>query len=338
MSKNKSQNRDNTLKVAVGFLAVFTVVVAAVLIVNARSLGFIGTVDGTRIPMEQFRFQNMLDWDMLGDMAWMVDEYDVAEMTLRNLADLYIMANRADSLGISLSAEDIREAHADAQRSRANLEQMWGFDVIADIGFSNRSFNNFMEKFTLAVLVSEHIGGQFYISDEELVASFEEFVEERADDFRVPYVYFVEVPDYEEGEIIRDMLMMGADIREFMLDNLDEGATVEDVQTERLYEVFGVTFEMWEAARTSPENSLLGPMATEHGTFGVFLSTEIVLDLPEFEDWKEFELADLEQEYFQNHLAIWRNAAEITKNTRVFNRFFQMPTPDPDIDFEIVEE
>jgi len=326
-NKSATRKNDNFLRnVIIGFAA-FIVVLAAVLVLNARSLGFIGTVDGERIPMEQFYFQRQLVIEQLGFDAWMMTETQLSEITFQALVDIYIVAGWADEFNVVMTPEQISLAQgfADAFREDFTWDDV---DQIAGMGFSRAGFNSFIEFLVLEDAVRTAIVEGIEIpSDDELYEAFEEFLLENRELHYVPYVYLVEVASMAAAESLLTRVVMGDNIREVIIENLGLDISADELESVNIFD-YDISQEMLNAARETAPDSLaidplteLGVFEMINGNFAFFVVDRIDYDPPSMEEWEEWYIASLGWEYFDNRLALARSQVNASRNQRVFNSF-----------------
>jgi len=326
-NKSSTRKNDNFLRNAIIVFVAFIVVVAAVLVVNARSLGFIGTVDGERIPMEQFYFQRQLLIEQLGFDAWMMTETQLAEATFQSLVDIRIITGWAEEFDVQMTPEQITLAHGFADAFREDF--MWdGVDQIAGMGFSRARFNSFLELIVLEDLVRTAIVESIEnLPEEELEEGFAEFLVEAREHHYVPYVYLVEVASMAAAESLLTRVVMGDDIREVLIENLGLTYTADELESVDIFE-YQITQEILDAARLTLPGQLaidpltdLGVFEMLNGSFAFFVVERIEYEPPSIEDWTEWHLANIGWDYFDNRLALARAQTDTSQNQRVFNSF-----------------
>ena len=327
MSKHKSQKRDNTFKIAAITFAIIILAVGTALVINSHTLSFIGTVDGQRLPMAQFHFQENTMWEQLGDMAMFIDQRTFAEMTFESLADMHIIANRgAGDFEVVMTSEDIAESRAWADTVRRELMFMdhgGERDLIAEMGFSRSAFYSFMEMMALVNLIYDEVVESVDISEDELSDLFDAYIDEYRDEYRVPIVYAIEFMNMFEAEAAREQLLFGTDPRQLIFEGIHNVAEyMEEIEPRHIlnYTHF-LTQEMWDTTRETPIGRITEPMESTFGHYVIFVVEGEEYQLPELENWSAMHLAERGHELFGNYLDMWRNQAAITQNNRVFNRF-----------------
>lgn len=327
--KQSSRNKDNTIKIAVGIFAAFIVIMGTIMFINNRSLSFIGTIDGTRIPISQFHYQWEMTRDQLGDWLWMMDDMSIAEIAFESLTEIHVLAGRADELGIFLSTEDIENARAEADNIRAWFT--WeGQDLIAQMGFSRAAFYRYVEMQTLAAMVAEEVAGRVEITDERLAQDFEDYKNENSQNYWQPFVYFVERASFEEAQGEWENVLFG-DIREIIR---GEDENVADILPLPLNN-FPVSQEIVDFAMTLEAGTLTEVTSLTNGNFGFYLIERFDFAFPEAEIWKPWHEDNLRFEHYRQYLDLWLAQADAQRNERIFRDFWQMPQPEMDIDFDV---
>jgi hypothetical protein len=338
-NKHKSRKRDNTIRIAVGIFAAFIVIVGTVLLINNRSLSYIATVNGQRIPIEQFHYQ----WDMTENAAWeagwrmFLSDMDIAEWALDSLVELHVVAARADEVGAALSAENIEQARQEADSLREWFT-FQGQDGIARMGFSRASFNSFIEMQILAGLVAEEVAGRLEISEEELAAAFEEYISINSQNYIEPLVHFVEHEDLETTQNFREGVEISvADIRGFIRTEVEIQSLedIEPVPFSQLVHFLGLSQDIFEHALTMHPGELSELMPLPGGGFGFFLVDRFEFVFPEAEIWKAGHESELRFEHYRAYLEFWLDQAEITRNERHFRNFAEAGGLDFDFGPEI---
>ena len=336
--KNTSKKRDNTMKGAIIAFLVFVVAVGTALAINAHSLSFIGTIDGQRVPMEHFHFQHYMVRDSLGENLWFMDERTTAEIAFESLVEFYNAAARADELGIYLSSDDISSARELADGLREEFIAIYGSDQISLMGFSRSGFYSFVEKITLAGLVSLHIQNSVEFSEEEIQAAFNEHLEEHADNFLIPYVFVAEVETIEEAmEMHRQIHQLNYSILPFVAQSRGYEGDPEDMESRPFYE-YSISEEIWNFAIMMHPGMVSEIEPGFGGGYFMFMIDEHVEELPSIEDFENWYTEMRGSELARNYADVWMNQTSIEQNTRVFNRFpsFDMPAFDMgDIEFEL---
>ncbi|MCL2575203.1 MAG: SurA N-terminal domain-containing protein [Defluviitaleaceae bacterium] len=323
MAKNHQATRkDNSIKIAVIIFIAFIVIVGAALFINNRSLSWVASVDGERIPMAHFWYQYDRTAEQLWEFAWMLQPGDVEEIALGGLVDLYAVTARADEFGVELTREQIDMARSDATAIRAHM-MIDGDDIIRQMGFTRSSFYSFVEMMALYSAVYDTIASRREVTEQEFIDGIAAYIEENAQEYRNPFAHIVETETEEEAEVLRERILAGESITDIMLE-LNEEANTTSVH------VSNTNFfaETWEEAHFMNEGdiSLVVPLA--NGMFGVYQIERIEYDEIDEEAVRETVEAQVRHAHFREFANMWAEQAEVVRNTRV------LPYPQPS-DFEV---
>jgi len=330
----RANSHDKTIRNVVIVFGAIILILGAIMIWNNRSLSYVGTVDGQRIPTPNFHFmfheyQEELWWR--GMMVTPENEAEVVDEVFERLLNIHLTARWAEDLGISLTAEH-REIVDERIESYRAAYAAPDFDLLSAWGFSNASLRRFVEQRVLFDLVYEYITGRYEITEEDMIQAFEEHLAENFFDFSEVFVYYIEVGTQELADNIMTQLVFGADIVELLRDHSivfepemmrtgSDGLITEsiNIRTTNLDD----DTEQLRLVYDADIGTLMGPLELPNGNFAIIEVAEI----NEFiEDFEEHEIQFREHHewqsrllYFHNELLTVRGDIEIRRNSRILS-------------------
>ena len=339
----KANSHDKTIRnVIIGF-SVIILIVGALLIWNNRSLSFVATVDGQRLPVEHFFYFRDQAWGELAQfaMGFGMDMNDpmmldwAIEMGFESLVSFHLTTTHAGQFGLSVN--DVDSA---AVQERMDFIREWYFDprwpdhdAIAEMGFTNRSFRQFVELLLLEEKTREHIGSLAVITDEILAEAFQERLEANLAHEIDVQVHHIQTETREEAEALRERVLAGEDILELMR----EYSLVYDPDAEERFDEFGeiittININNLHVAGDSEYAEIWLGLNREAGDVSdviqlfddtyAFFRVETITDNRDLEqmeiDFNEQHERQLRNDYFFERLAEWAEDIEIVINERVF--------------------
>ncbi|MCL2396523.1 MAG: SurA N-terminal domain-containing protein [Defluviitaleaceae bacterium] len=336
--KPRANNQNNTMRSVIIIFSAFVLIASALLIWNNRSLSFAGTIDGERVPMPYFNFMwnNWME-RMMWEFQMPNDEEsrDLANMMAwDDLVDQTLVVNQAAERGISLTDEDRARAAEIAENMRAaqTFDDGFGntFDGIREMGFTNASFRRFTERMVLHDLVYTDVTAVIQPSEEELAQALADYMTEHFLDFRSVFIHLIEVQTQEQAQGFFAQVATGADFAEIMREyslayNPELLSVDEDGELIEAVHIHATNLahspEHLEMAHAMEVGSISDIIELINGHFAFFEVVNIEDTLPEDieDDFNEFHIENLRNEYFRNSIVIWREHAEISQNRRLFN-------------------
>jgi len=342
--KPKANSHDNTIRnVIIGF-CVLILIVGTALVWNNRDLNHVGTVDGERMTLTHLNFyfneaqeQLMFQFQMQPSIEM---ESWAREIAFDTLVDLYVVTGRAAGLGVALTDEDqatVQEL-VDLNRQMFVIEE-FDIDMISAMGFSDRTFRQFVEKLVLYDLVREHALADFVLDEVALTEAYEQYLEENFLFLTDVMVHYIEVETQTLAEsILTQMVTAGTSFAELMREHSiayepglmpvdDDGEIIETVNVR--FTNLAQNTDHLALAYGMEVGNISSVLELDNGNFAIIEIVEInemVEDFEEFErEFREWQEGMWREESFRDIANTWRAEANIARNTRIMG-------PEPDFE------
>jgi len=338
--KPKANSHDHTIRnVIIGF-SVIILIVGALLIWNNRSLSFAVTIDGERIPIEQFNFYHNQAWNTLWEWGMMPGPETEAwtmEIAFESLVSLHLTSARASEFGFSLADVDADEVTEEMEFLRMILQTHEG-DIIPRLGFTDAAFRQFVELRMLQGLVHEHITSLVEVDEEELEQVFEDFWEENHMHFTEILVHTITVETRAEADELHSRIVNSNEsfvelMREYSNTFNEEVLPLDDAGNPILAEnIHASILGQWgqehiELAHDMEVGDVSEVLSIAGGSWVIFEVAEVNptldgLDRLELEiNVKAEHEAELRNAYFHERFELWRENADIVPNDRILSGF-----------------
>lgn len=334
--KPKANNQNNTIKKIFTSFVIILIVFSTALIWNNRSLSYIGTLNGNRIPIEFYNLifsQMAMEFEfslMMQGLPFSPEfRYLIAEDAFNNLLEMMVAVEMANELGLYLGEVELTMA----QLAANNTRDMHTSANIRNMGFTNRSLNQFFYNNALHGELYEYIIAQREVTEEELATAFAEFLEENIQDLYAHIVYLITFDDYEQASSILLRIAMGEDFMELMREYstsywpdflpVDEYGELIEHADIRQFTTDPLAIEAVRALEVSDISDIIHFM---DGTFAIVNLHSI--EEPDYEEleeqFNEFTEANLRDEFFTEQMFLRMAQIEVTRNTRVLSE--QVPS------------
>jgi len=338
--KPRANNQNATIRNVVIIFSALVIIGATALIWNNRSLSYAGTIDNHRLPVEQFNFIYNGLVDQLWEAGNFNAEADAVDPAWDELVNLHLTVIQASELGVTLTDEDREQIDflIDWYTDMYTVDTPHGpVNIIHNMGFTNASFRRFVEQMVLQERVFTHLSGNVSVSEDDFQVAFEEFLDEHYFDIKSVMVNYIEVETLSEASSLLARFVTGEDFLDLMrahslfydtdfLPIDEDGNFIEQIDI-RMTSV-AMDFEQLAMAYAMEVGNISEIIELVNGNFAFFEVTDIEhLEMEMLEDFFRFGdgFQDMgfegraRADYFNNRLLIWREAANISQNTRIFN-------------------